>query len=664
MYRNMRSGCLSVAVNLVFLLASLSVSVSQIASELSCGDIPMFASITIENPIQYYSFTLPDPSTGVSFTTCSKHTTLNTRIILYDSYLTPIAFNDDDPECSYYPLASTLIVDETTMTPQQIYYTSVSVYDYPRCIVDCQGQFTLTVTCHTNAIAVPSTMTCHSNTIFGSITANTPIYYYQFEYLKQYISITFTTCTKHKISYDTKIILYDDSWNQIDAVDDSDCEYSLGQSTLTIPNNLITLNKVYYLGVTYYQYPNYIDAGTFALDIHCQNETHRTITANISCDDSSLSIESITGDAPVFYYQFSVPDSYTKVSFTTCNNYTKVDTILTVYASDFTEIDRNDIADMECLWYYLSSTLILDTLQSESLYYIAVSSFTDGRFALEMQCTNSTIQPPVELHLECGVDTPITHISSNNEQLFYAFDYPIGYDLITFTTCDYNFWTSKTDMNARITLYDSNLKYIDHEYVDHWNCMKALNGTLSIRINGTSPENTLYYVSVTFSQYSQPAETGAFFLQTNCYSSQNVSCSTLDEAVNTCYINKTDPGFLNAIVCDPLSSNCVVTCGTDHACNAELSFEKEIHCPSNECDTCIINCESDYSCKGLTIHGHQCLLVEINVQNIENSNNIIYAPGNGGRLVVDVYDYADFHTNEIYSSIGSLDISINIALAC
>eukprot|EP01084_Bolivina_argentea_P076461 138579_1 len=132
----------------------------------------------------------------------------------------------------------------------------------------------------------------------------------------------------------------------------------------------------------------------------------------------------------------------------------------------------------------------------------------------------------------------------------------------------------------------------------------------------------------------------------NCTTSQNSSCSSINEN-NMCYISYKDINFTGEfITCDPLYPNCIIELS-----NMYELIHINISCPSDICQSCTINFQ-ETSTKFSFIKGFDCDILQIRLSSgstLEGSH--IYAPDNSGSLYIsaDTRDSTIKH-NKIYST--------------
>eukprot|EP01084_Bolivina_argentea_P256425 431729_1 len=126
----------------------------------------------------------------------------------------------------------------------------------------------------------------------------------------------------------------------------------------------------------------------------------------------------------------------------------------------------------------------------------------------------------------------------------------------------------------------------------------------------------------------------------------NISCTAT--SFDTCYIDVVKS--YSVIQCDHRYSNCIVN-NFQSSCDVNTS-KTQLHCPSIDCTSCIININFWTEC--VIIKSYNCQLTQLNVKNTF-THSIIYAPGNSGTLLINADTRPNalqraFNFNEIYSS--------------
>eukprot|EP01084_Bolivina_argentea_P005684 10720_1 len=143
--------------------------------------------------------------------------------------------------------------------------------------------------------------------------------------------------------------------------------------------------------------------------------------------------------------------------------------------------------------------------------------------------------------------------------------------------------------------------------------------------------------------------------------------------IDTCSINEEYMEESRIIKCSDDLTVCKIELGSakNTAKTWPRELHSEIHCPSLECDDCIIQCINDNTCIGMTIYGYNCSVLQINVRgsNVGGTNwhfvnqtaTIIYAPGNGGELQL-LTDFEDNLNVGIFAHIYSVPGTKNMVI--
>eukprot|EP01084_Bolivina_argentea_P009451 17642_1 len=125
------------------------------------------------------------------------------------------------------------------------------------------------------------------------------------------------------------------------------------------------------------------------------------------------------------------------------------------------------------------------------------------------------------------------------------------------------------------------------------------------------------------------------------YFAAEKSCTSVTEDNTTCYINS-KPSENTTYICGSVHSNCVI--------NLVDQIHAAIHCPTDNCVNCTVIAHPHNT--DITILGYSCELLYIQLlpeSAIVLSN--IYAPANGGSLIIGGDSPYLFSNNRIYSSI-------------
>eukprot|EP01084_Bolivina_argentea_P261940 442842_1 len=154
-----------------------------------------------------------------------------------------------------------------------------------------------------------------------------------------------------------------------------------------------------------------------------------------------------------------------------------------------------------------------------------------------------------------------------------------------------------------------------------------------------------------------------YYTSANCVENWTiplVTCTFTGD--DTCYINKAFLISSRIIQCFDELENCQVQLGDDTSTQI-WSFELNsiVHCPSLHCKSCMIQCINSWSCSGITIYGYNCSLLHITIRSLQD-RMIIYAPGNGGELVLLTnYEQSltSFSHSIIYSVPGTKNMILN-----
>eukprot|EP01083_Nonionella_stella_P298190 1012415_1 len=145
------------------------------------------------------------------------------------------------------------------------------------------------------------------------------------------------------------------------------------------------------------------------------------------------------------------------------------------------------------------------------------------------------------------------------------------------------------------------------------------------------------------------------------WTQSSITCTFTSE--DTCYISKEMMDTSQPIQCQEHLPNCQIILGDNEGTNTwSYRLESIIHCPSSECDECIINCISKYACTGITIFGHKCSILQVNSK-ASSSSLHIFAPGAGGDLIVTTdpgRSYSSLSDSEIYSVPGTRNIIMDL----
>eukprot|EP01084_Bolivina_argentea_P270435 459844_1 len=156
-----------------------------------------------------------------------------------------------------------------------------------------------------------------------------------------------------------------------------------------------------------------------------------------------------------------------------------------------------------------------------------------------------------------------------------------------------------------------------------------------------------------------------YYANGDCVTNWTAPVITCDiKTDDTCYIIRHYLDTSRTISCVNDLTDCLIQLGDIQSTKDwSRGLQSIIHCPSSiECNSCIIQCNSDFACWGVTIHGHNCSSLQVNFKTRRHHYVTIYAPGNGGDLHVLSYiegRYTSLQDSSIYSSPGTKNIFIN-----
>eukprot|EP01084_Bolivina_argentea_P223627 378340_1 len=130
--------------------------------------------------------------------------------------------------------------------------------------------------------------------------------------------------------------------------------------------------------------------------------------------------------------------------------------------------------------------------------------------------------------------------------------------------------------------------------------------------------------------------------------SHNITCDSVNENTNTCYINIPYHYFESpSAECNSNYHNCVIN-------TLSRARNWNLHCPSGNCISCIVN---GLDASRFNIYGYDCSLLKIDGSS--NRDGVITAPGNGGTLILQSQVLDEV---KIYSVNGTQNMIINIHL--
>eukprot|EP01084_Bolivina_argentea_P142656 250603_1 len=222
------------------------------------------------------------------------------------------------------------------------------------------------------------------------------------------------------------------------------------------------------------------------------------------------------------------------------------------------------------------------------------------------------------------------------------------------TNCNIYCLKSCQDMIVYATKGTSDVKWICSD-TESYACLQA-------KLACSDMNNPLY------SEWRYSNANGWYYDTGDCVQNwipPDITCTLPSKIDDTCYITKQYLSDSRTIQCNTNFTNCQVQLGDVDSNNAwQKNLQSTIHCPSVECDTCIIQCNSEFACYHITIFGYNCSSLQVIVAHYQDDVTI-HAPGNGGNLLLNTYIErvsAGFSQGQIYSSpYGTKNMIINFA---
>eukprot|EP01084_Bolivina_argentea_P261195 441297_1 len=385
-------------------------------------------------------------------------------------------------------------------------------------------------------------------------------------------------------------------------------------------------------------------------------------------------ISGIINQSEILYYYFHVGNWFYEaydVNINSCSS----DTDLFIHLLD---IDSNDLSDTYCSngdSCGVCSNNVVDYMENftipsvkTGLYYIEIKPYgaNSGGYQIDIKCRNSSWITSVPGLYYCG--QTISDIINTSEILHYPFLIGTTYNDVY----DVNINSCSSDTDLFIHLLDIDSNDLSDTYCSNGDSCGVCSNNVVYMENFTIPamKAGLYYIEIE----PHGANSGDYQVDIKCVPGINTEtveptsyptvaptiaseCTFTNETTNTCYISITfSDDTLQQIRCHHNYSNCIVNIDT-------MINGKSIHCPSNDCSTCVI-----YANAALweeTIHGHNCALLTIILNDITLNDfdmiptnmykNTIYAPGNGGTLIIPTFLGSN---NKIYPSQGTQNIII------
>ena len=425
---------------------------------------------------------------------------IDSYLAIYNSNLVEIARNDD----SNGSLNSFISLNVTANT---IYYLKATAYGLGTGAYQVSAAFTAPSTVQGTTFATAITLTA-GNPIEGVISTALEADYYKYTAAATG-GVNFEMTAISNSGVDTFLTIYNSEFIEIARNDDSN-----GTRNSFISLN-VTANAIYYFKATafgsgtgtYQVSATFIAPTTVTTGTPGDSFTNAiTLTSNSTSTVASYDGEINPGSNADYYKYTATTTGVINFAMVAVNN-SGVDSILTIYDSNFLQIARNDDSNGT------RNSFISLNVNANAIYYLKATAYGSGTGAYRVSASSNSVfnsTPPgatfgTAINLTAG--DPIEGVISTGLEADY-------YKYIATTTGSVNFAMnaiSNSGVDTYLTIYNSN--FIEIAYDD--DSGSGSNSLVSISVNA----NAIYYIKAT----AYGSGTGAYRISANNLDNQNTA---------------------------------------------------------------------------------------------------------------------------------------------
>jgi hypothetical protein len=425
---------------------------------------------------------------------------IDSYLAIYNSNLVEIARNDD----SNGSLNSFISLNVTANT---IYYLKATAYGLGTGAYQVSAAFTAPSTVQGTTFATAITLTA-GNPIEGVISTALEADYYKYTAAATG-GVNFEMTAISNSGVDTFLTIYNSEFIEIARNDDSN-----GTRNSFISLN-VTANAIYYLKATAFGSGTgtYQVSATFIAPTTVTNGTPGDSFANAITltSNSTSTVASYDGEinpaSNADYYKYTATTTGVINFAMAAINNSGVDSILTIYDSNFLQIARNDDSNGT------RNSFISLNVTANAIYYLKATAYGSGTGAYRVSASSNSVfnsTPPgatfgTAINLTAG--DPIEGVISTGLEADY-------YKYIATTTGSVNFAMnaiSNSGVDTYLTIYNSNFTEIARN--------DDSNGTRNSFIPLNVNSNAIYYIKAT----AYGSGTGAYRISANNSDNQNTS---------------------------------------------------------------------------------------------------------------------------------------------
>ena len=457
-------------------------------------------NISVDGEEDYYTFTAPATGVVEFSMTAINSSGVDTFLTIYNSNLAEIARNDDSNGTfnSFISL---------NVTANAIYYLKATAFGSGSGAYQVSATVTSapTVPGASFATAIPLTA---ANPIAGDISTALEADYYKYT-ASATGGVNFEMTAINNSGVDSILTIYNSNFIEIARNDDSN-----GTRNSFVSLN-VNANAIYYLKATAF------GSGTGAYQVSATFIAPTTVTNGAPGDSFANAItltSNLTGTVASYDGEInpaSNADYYKYIATTTgvinfamaAINNSGVDSILTIYDSNFLQIARNDDSNGT-----LNSFISLN-VTANTIYYLKATAYGSGTGAYRVSASSNSVFnsiPPgatfgTAINLTAG--DPIEGVISTGLEADY-------YKYIATATGSVNFAMtaiSNSGVDTFLTIYNSN--FIEIARNDDSNGTR--NSFVSVNVNA----NAIYYIKAT----AYGSGTGAYRISANNSDNQNTA---------------------------------------------------------------------------------------------------------------------------------------------